>query len=150
VFTVKTGFGFPGAGSGSVASAERGRGSRGIAPRPDIITAESLEEARMARTANRPRVSAILRESRTLPHHLLGRAGDLGDTEGRSHTGLLVTLLAAGAVGAIVILLGTALLCRSGGAGGGEEATEEEEGEGRDRQQLQPGPKGPGRRESRA
>ena len=101
-----------------------------------IITADSLEEARGARMAERSRNSVNLRKSRTLSHHLLG-ASDLGD-EDRANASLLMVLLIAGAVGGLVIVVGMFFVCRVTTKRSYEGSGEGEEGSGKDRERLAP------------
>ena len=163
VFTVKAGFNLPGgqvAGVGSLTPVEEERASRGLSAgdqRLVIITADSLEEARMARMAARPGMSASMRQARTISHHLLGTS-DLGEKGGTS-AGFMLILLVAAVIGTFVIILGTFVICRSARSTTAslmeescEAVDEEEEAEGRgkkDREQLQPKQRG-GKRESRA
>ena len=149
VFTVQAGFHLPGAGSGSIGPAEVDRSSRDLRQPGElvIITADSLEEARGARMAERTRNSVNLRKSRTLSHHLLG-SSDLGET-GRANTSLLLVLLVAGAVGGLVIVIGMFFACRGGTKKSFEGSDEGEEGSGRDRERLAPRQRQP-KRESRA
>ena len=149
VFTVQAGFHLPGAGSGSIEPAEVDRSSRDLRQPGElvIITADSLEEARGARMAERTRNSVNLRKSRTLSHHLLG-SSDLGET-GRANTSLLLVLLVAGAVGGLVIVIGMFFACRGGTKKSFEGSDEGEEGSGRDRERLAPRQRQP-KRESRA
>ena len=149
VFTVQAGFHLPGAGSGSIGPAEVDRSSRDLRQPGElvIITADSLEEARGARMAERTRNSVNLRKSRTLSHHLLG-SSDLGET-GRANTSLLLVLLVAGAVGGLVIVIGMFFACRGGTKKSFDGVDEGEEGSGRDRERLAPRQRQP-KRESRA
>ena len=101
-----------------------------------IITADSLEEARGARMAERSRNSVNLRKSRTLSHHLLGTS-DLGD-EDRANASLLMVLLIAGAVGGLVIVVGMFFVCRVTTKRSYEGSEEGEEGSGKDRERLAP------------
>ena len=149
VFTVQAGFHLPGAGSGSIGPAEIDRSSRDLRQPGElvIITADSLEEARGARMAERTRNLVSLRKSRTLSHNLLG-SSNLGEA-GRENTGLLLVLLVAGAVGGLVIIVGMFFACRGGSKKSFERSDESGEGSGRDRERLAPRQRQP-KRESRA
>ena len=165
---MQAGFHLPGAGSGSIGPAEVDRSSRDLRwfsfflfckyfslsirdfRQPGelvIITADSLEEARGARMAERSRNSVNLRKSRTLSHHLLGTS-DLGD-EDRANANLLMVLLIAGAVGGLVIVVGMFFMCRVTTKRSYEASEEGEEGSGKDRERLAPR-KRQHKRESRA
>merc|ERR1712080_634390 len=140
VFTVQAGFHLPGAGSGSIAEADRS--SRDLRQPGElvIITADSLEQARGARMAEQTRNSVNLRKSRTLSHNLLGSSSDLGETD-RANTTLLLVLLVAGAVGGLVIIIGMFFVCRASSSQKSFEGVDDDEGEtggSRDRERLAP------------
>jgi hypothetical protein len=132
VFTVKAGFNLPsgnsmGLGSGSLEpvdiSLPDGVGSREGRRYSDIesddlsakiITAASLEEARLARMLTSPRHSASQRQSRTLASNLFGGL-DFGDKDHRadpaSHN-LWMVLLIVSAGGVVLTVCGMLVACK--------------------------------------
>ena len=132
VFTVKAGFNLPGGNSRGVGSGSLepvdisfpnesgGREGRRY-PNNDyddlslkIITAASLEEARLARMLTSPRHSASQRQSRTLASNLFGGL-DFGDRDQRvdpaSHN-LWMVLLIVSAGGVVLTVCGMLVACK--------------------------------------
>jgi len=130
VFTVKAGFNLPGGNSRGAASFEpveidlseefgsrEGRRYKDIVYddlSSKIITAASLEEARLARILTSPRHSASQRQSRTLASNLFGGL-DFGDRDQRgdpSSHNLWMVVLIVSAGGVVLTVCGMLVACK--------------------------------------